>query len=197
MFGETNTIYEFLKGKDPDQRARIIAYFLAPAFILGVSIYGLFGFSINFEKPVALSELKMEINEKGEYASKRGVVLIAEPTACEFVLPLETASKIWSSVDEQTARENVKLNHLGLDAGAVFGNTPLLGEKGPVAIVVDGNLGSEIHVANSREPVDDWRLISRQSSSVLSAAFAACLLMFGMTFALGMAPVESDENHTS
>jgi hypothetical protein len=197
VFTDPNEVYQFLKGKDPLQRTQIIAYFLAPAFILGISIYGLFGLSINFDKPVAISELRMEIGEKGEYTSKRGVVLIAEPTECEFGLQLGTASKIWSSLDEQMVAENIIRNHLGLKAGTVSGNTPFLGDRGPVALVIDGNLGETIDVSGAREPVDDWRLISRQSSSLLSGAFAGCLLTFGMTFALGMSPVNGDENNAS
>jgi len=195
VFSEGKSIYEVLEGKNPIQRATFIAYVLAPAFILGVSVYGLFGASINFEKPIAIAELKVEIGQKGEYASRRGVVLIAEPSECEFGLPLAGASKIWSSINQQTTPENLSRNHLGIDAGGLYGKAPFLGESGPVTLVVDGSLADQINVSGSQESLDDWRLISRQSSSVLSAAFAACLLTFGMTFALGMSRVEGDENY--
>jgi hypothetical protein len=127
MLDYLNAILGFLKGKNKDEIAKISAYFLAPAVVLGVSILGFFGGgAADLGRPIAISELKTEITSNGIPEVKRGIVLIAEPTASEYRIPLGTgASRIWSSLDEEGARANA--DRLVLSGGGLNGKTPFIG----------------------------------------------------------------------
>src|ERR1051326_1075048 len=131
MLEYVNTILEFLKGKNKDEIAQISAHFLAPLVVLGVSILGFFGGgAADLDRPIAISELKTEITGKGSPEAKRGIVIIAEPAASEYRIPLGTgASRIWSSLDEEAVRANA--DRLVLSGGGLNGRTPFIGVNGP------------------------------------------------------------------
>jgi hypothetical protein len=199
MLDYLKALFEFLKGRSKDEIAKISAYFLAPVVVLGLSILGFFGGgAIDLDRPIAISELRTEITGKGEPQSKRGIVLIAEPVSSEYRIQLGPgATKIWSSLDEETARANA--DRLVLNGGGLNGKTPFIGVSGPVTLVVDGDLGKDVQVLGGTEPAEDWRLASRRSSSLVSSVLAACFFAFGVSLALatGTPSVDRSKNAAS
>jgi hypothetical protein len=193
MLEYLSVIFEYLKGKNKDEIARICAYFLAPVLVLGLSLLGFFGGGIaELDRPIAISELRTQITREGLSETKRGVVLIAEPTASEYRIPLgEGASRIWSSLDEEAARANA--DRLELRAGGLNGRTPFIGVDAPVTIVVDGDLGKEVQVLGGKEATDDWRLTARRSNSLVSSVLAACFFAFGVSLSLATTRSSSTE----
>jgi hypothetical protein len=175
--------------------AKLAAYFLAPGLILSAALSGVVGgwLSIDFEKPITISELKSEIPAGGEPTEKRGIVLIAEPASKDFRVQLKHVSKIWSSLDSETARSNN--DRLSLSGEELKVITPFVGVNEPVALVVDGELGKDIQVPGGTESVEDWRLSSRRSNSLVSGVLAVCFLMLGMAVPIGTAPVDRDQNN--
>jgi len=196
MLGVYEKILEFLKARSKDELAQISAYMLAPLLVLCWSVFGFFGGeSIMLERSVTISELKTEMVNGTGPASKRGVVLIAEPEPSEYRIPLGPgASKIWSSLDEEAAYANV--DRLVLDGGGFKGKTPLIGVSGPVTLVIEGDLGQEIQVPGGTERTEDWRMTSRRSNSLVATVLAACIFAFGVSVAqaTGAPPVRSDKN---
>lgn len=197
MLEVVKMIFDIIKGLGPAQQAKIAAYFLAPVLILGISISGLVGggLSIDFERAISISELKTEVTGKGEPAAKRGVVLIAEPEYKDFRVHLGNASKIWSSLDPETAQSNTDRLELNGDELKVI--TPFFGVSESVTVVVDGDLGKDIRVAGGTESVEDWRLSSRRASSLVSGVLAACFLALGMAVATGAPAVDRPKNNAS
>lgn len=199
MLEYLKAVLEFLKGKSHAEIARISAYVLMPLVVLSWSILGFFGGGgAGLQRPIAISELKTEITGSGEPESRRGVLIIAEPEPSEYRIKLGSgASKIWSSLDEEAARANA--DRLMLNGEGFKGKTPFLGVSGPVAVVVDGDLGQDIEVLGGTELVEDWRLSSRRSSSLVSSVLAACFFAFGVSLALatGAPPIDGDKNATS
>jgi hypothetical protein len=187
MLAHLREISDFLKGKSKDEIAKISAYFLAPLIVLGLSIVGFFGGgATDLDKPIAISELKTEIGGQGGTKIKRGIVIIAEPVASEYRIPLGPgASKIWSSLDEDAARANA--DRLVLQQGGLNGKSPLIGVSGPVTIVVDGDLGKHVQILGGVEATEDWRLSSRRSSSLDTSVLAACFFAFGVSLTLATA----------
>ena len=89
VIDQLNTILGFLRGRRPDEIARICAHFLAPAVVLGLTGIGFFGGGAgDLDRPIAISELKSEVVGTGSPAPKRGVVIIAEPGSAEYRIPL-------------------------------------------------------------------------------------------------------------
>ncbi len=195
---DINTIWDFIKGRSDVERAKLSAYILVPGLCLGLTISGVsgWGLAIDLERPVSISELKTEITGKGEPVSKRGIVLIAEPVSSEYRIQLGTgASRIWSSLDEDAARANA--DRLVLDGSGLNGKMPFVGVNGPVAVVVDGDLGKDIQVPGGTEQIDDWRLYSRRSGSLVSSILIACVFAFGMSLATGLPSIGSDKKTAS
>jgi hypothetical protein len=186
-----NEILELLKGKNKPQLAQIIAFILGPGLIFVISVFLIFGSSMSFEKPAAISELKTEIDQNGNRIPKQGVVLITELSPSHLVLPIENSSTFWSSLDNDAVHEKLLSGNLKLDAGQFLSKAPLGDEA--VIVVVNGKIGSEIFVSGVKEPLDDWRLTSNESRSLISGASAVWLLAFGMAFALGTSPVKSEQ----
>lgn len=187
MIDQVNTILGFLRGKRPDEIARLCAHFLAPALVLGLTGIGFFGGgAIDLDRPIAISELRSEVVGTGSPVTKRGVVIIAEPGSAEYRIPLGlNASKVWSSLDEGSARANS--DRLVLKDGGLNGKSPFIGIDRPVAVVVDGDLGDEVHILGGKEATDDWRLSSRRSVSLVSSVLAACFFAFGVSLTLATA----------
>lgn len=184
-------ILELLKGKNKPQLAQIIAFILGPGLIFVVSVFLIFGSSMSFEKPVAISELKTEIDQNGKRTPKQGVVVITELSPSHVVLQLENSSTYWSSLDDEGAHEKVMSGKLKLDTSQFLCDAPLGDEA--ETVVVNGKVGPEIIVSGVKEPLDDWRLTSNESRSLISGASAVWLLAFGMAFALGTSPVKLDQ----
>jgi hypothetical protein len=190
-------IWDLLKGHDPKQAAKVSAYLLAPGVVLVVTIWVVQGrlFPIGLDRPVAIAELRTEIDGKNGPKPKRGVALIVEPTESEYRIPLRFgASTIWSSLNEEAARANS--DRLALDSGGLKGRAPFLGVNTPVTVVVDGELGNEIQVPGGTERLDDWLLPSRRSILIVSGVLIACVFAFGMSLSTGFPSARGNENAT-
>ncbi len=130
--------------------------------------------------------MKTEIIRNGDPAPKHGIVIISEPGSAEYRIPLgPNASRIWSSLDEEAARANG--DRLVLNGGGLNGKSPFIGVNGPVAVVVDGDLGKEVQVLGGTETTDDWRLSSVRSRSLVSSVLGACFFAFGVSLTLATA----------
>jgi hypothetical protein len=185
---------EWLKKRSGDDMARIVAHLLAPAFVLGLTLLGSFGeiLSLGSPRAITISELKTEISPRGDSKSKPGIAIIVEPITSEYRIPLiGGVSKMWSSLDEEEARANN--DHLVLDAAGLNGRTPLVGVNEPVMVVLEGNIGREIQIPGGREKIDDWRLESRKSLSLVSGVLLSCVFAFGVSLAKGFPSTDGNE----
>jgi hypothetical protein len=185
---------EWLKKRSGDDMARIVAHLLAPAFVLGLTLLGSFGevLSLGSPRAITISELKTEMSPSGDSKSKPGIAIIVEPITSEYRIPLSGGvSKMWSSLDEEEARANN--DHLVLDAAGLNGRTPLVGVNEPVMVVLEGNIGKEIQVPGGREKIDDWRLESRKSLSLVSGVLLSCVFAFGVSLAKGFPSADGNE----
>jgi hypothetical protein len=187
-------IFDYLKGKNKDEIAKISAHFLAPAVVLGLSVIGFFGGgAADLDRPIAISELRTESISNGDPAPKRGIVIISEPGSADYRIPLgPNASRVWSSLDEEAARANA--DRLVLKGGGLNGKSPFIGVNGPIAVVVDGDLGKDVEVLGGTEATDDWRLSSRRSGSLVSSVLGACFFAFGVSITLATARPVSEGN---
>lgn len=186
-------IVELLRGKNKPQLAQIMAFILGPGLVFVVSVFLIFGSLVSFDKPAAISELKTEIDQNGNRSPKPGVILITDLSSAHLVLPIENSSIVWTSLDPDAAHEKFLSDKLKLDAGQFLSDAPLGDEA--VTLVVNGKIGPDLYVSGVKEPVDDWRLTSNESRSLISWASAVWLLTFGMAFALGTSPVEPNQDH--
>jgi|GEM_PF-6584757 len=191
---DVKALWDLLKGRSDVERAKISAYVLAPVLLLGFTILEVSGgvLAIDSERPVTISELKTELKGRGDSEPKRGVVLIAEPVSSEYRIQLAAgASKIWSSLDADAVRANA--DRLFLDSSGLNGKTPFVGVNAPVTIVVDGDLGKDVQIPGGTERIEDWRLYSRRSSSIVSSVLLACVFAFGMSLAMGLPSIDIDK----
>lgn len=199
MLDIIKAIWEMLKGRNDAEIAKISAYALAPGLLLGLSFSGIFGggLAIDIERPFAISELKTQINKEGILESKRGLVLIAEPISSEYRIQLGTdVSRIWSSLDEETARANT--GHLVIDNnGGLNGKTPFIGVNKPVTIVVEGDLNNDIKIPGGTERVENLLLYARRSNSIVSSVLLVCVFALGMSLATGLPSIDGNKNTTS
>lgn len=191
---EWKTILGSMRGRTSDEIAKISAYVLTPGLMLVLTISNIVGGLpiIESTKALAILELRTEIYKNGKVIPKRGFALIVEPIESEYRIPLKNKpSRIWSSLDEQAAHANK--DRLMLDDHGISGKSPFLGVRSPVAIVVDGQLGKDVLIPGKTEKVDDLRLRSRKSDSILSSILLACVFAFGLSVALGLPPVGGKE----
>jgi hypothetical protein len=189
----------------PAWKAQGVAYVLAPGFILGVAITYGGGVGVDFGKGFAISELKTEMIQGAPFP--RGAVLfIAEPKASIYEIPLTpTPSKIWSSLNAEKAEKNAEIGHFKLNGSVLHIHTPFYDVKDePVLVLVEGALdpqkstsGPQIEVLGRTESVENWRLTSRNSSSVVSAVLINCFFALGLGLATAAAPINGDKNNTS
>ena len=182
--------------------AYFLAHFLMPAFVLAVTLFFGKGVSIGFEQGLAISELKTEIDEAGIASEKRGVIVIAEPHSSElsYLIPLaKRGSRIWSSLDNNSACDNHKVNRLALIASGLYGqNPPISDTNEPVALVVEGELGQAVNIiGEGNKPVGDWRLASRRSIYLIVGVLISCSIALGIGAVIGVPAVNADENSAS
>ena len=195
---ELSLIVEAVKGRSPQEVAKIAAYLLAPGLILTLTIAGIHGqpLAVWLERPAAIAELKAEISERGSPISKKGVALIMEPIESEYRIRLEAnPSRLWSSLDEDAMRANSE--RLVLNGEGLSTKTPFLGVNGPVTVVIEGEIGNDIQVPGGTQRVEDWRLPSRRSLSLLSSVLLACVFAFGMSIATALPAIRSNKHTAS
>ncbi len=190
-------LFDLLRGKSPEQVARISAYLLAPLLVIGITISEVAGnsFGIDLNRPFTVSPLVTEVSADGKTTGKRGVALIVEPVTSEFRLQLESsAPHYWSTFDDATARANNQ--RLRVDENGLSAQTPFLGVDGPVAIVMEGRLGEQIQMPGATVGTDNWGLPSRRSTSIVTSVLLACVFAFGISLSNGFPAIEGN-NHTA
>jgi hypothetical protein len=198
IFKYIETLIESTRNLSLAGKAKAIAYFYLPLLILFLVAY--FGGGLSTDSSITVSELKTEINETGAQSSKRGLVVIADPTSLtpsEYIIPLApNGAKVWSSFDENVGSRNkgkVTVNQDGLKI-----NMPFSGESNPpVTIVVEGDMGKEIYAPGETVPVAKWGLSSRRSASLVYGVLIICSLALGLGVAVGFPPVKPDEDDGS
>ena len=181
------TVHDYLRDLSPDIIAKVMAYWLAPGFVLGLTVGGISGgsFAIETARPIAVSELRTEQSSTGATTNKPGFVIVIEPIASDFRFQLPTPpARIWSSLDESAARAN--RDRLAVDGSSVFSRAPFIGVGGPVTVVVEGQLGPEVQVPGGFEKMDDLILRSRRSVSVMTSVLLVCVFAFGMSSVTGL-----------
>jgi hypothetical protein len=190
------SLVKLLLGRSHPEIAKIVAYLVAPAVVLSLAALSAdsHGLGLDLIGPITISELRSEIMVDGTTHSRPGVAVIVEPTSAELRVPIVGPSGgIWSSLDESTLKAN--RDRLHLDGGGVVSRTPLLGVNGPVAIVIDGRLGSEIQTVGGTDPINNWMLPARRSVSILSSVLLAWVFAFGMAFSAAIPPgLRPDQN---
>lgn len=182
----------------PVGKAQAIAYFYLPLLIL--LLVGTFGGGLSTDSGITVSELKTEMTDAGDQSSKRGVVVIADPTSLtpsQFVIPLApNGAKVWSSLDADAAHLNKE--RVGVNQDELKITTPFLrGDNNPVTIVVEGDPGKEIYAPGETVPVDKLGLSSRRSGSLLYGVLIICSLALGLGLSVGFPPIEPDEDDSS
>jgi hypothetical protein len=184
----------------PTQRFSLLAHFLIPGLILGIAIFFSGGISVGFEQGVAISQLRTEITAKGVTSTKPGVIVIAEPfSSAEYLIPVtNNASTIWSSFDEDTARDNSDTHHVVLNERNLYGRSPLISRTNePIALVIEGDLGSQIEIpGHGQEPIESWRMASRRSVYLVVGVLISCSLALGLGIVIGVPPVNPNEHQT-
>jgi hypothetical protein len=194
---DVSVVLELIHRRSRHELAKLSAYIFAPAFVLLSTVLGIHGrpLAIGLERPVAISELKTELNAAGVTTARKGVALIVEPVESEYRIPLRGGSaRIWSSLDASAISANS--NRLSVNAEGISGKSPLLGVNGPVAVVVEGDLGHEIQVPGGFEQIENWQLPSRRSLSIVSSVLLACVFAFGMSLATGL-PAARGNKHAA
>ena len=194
---DLSTVLDIVKARSPRDIARVSAYLLSPGLVLFLTISGVHGrpLAIWLERPAAIAELKTEVVGRNNPTPRNGVAVILEPLESEYRIPLSATSTLWSSLDDAAARAN--RDRLVLDPTGLNAKTPLLGVNGPVTLVVGGELGTEIQVPGGTERVDDWRLPSRRSLSIVSSVLLACVFAFGMALVTGLPTARGNKRAAS
>jgi hypothetical protein len=186
----------------PTQRAGLMAHLLFPGLVFGIAIFFGGGLIFGLENGVAISELKTEIDVSGATSTKRGVVVIAETFSSQpkYLIPLnKVGSKIWSSLDETSARSNHQIGSLVLTArGPYVANELISDDNQPIAFVVEGELADYIEIpGNGKEAVADWRLAPRRSVYLIVGVLISCSLALGIGAVLGVPAVNPNQNNAS
>jgi hypothetical protein len=186
-------VKELVLGRSRDELARVAAYLLAPALVMGLAVAGVYspGLGLDFSKPVSFTELMTEVSSQGKVTKKKGFALVLEPMASDYQIPVTTASSMWISLDADVLRANA--DRLVLTETAFKGRSPLLGVRDPVTVIVQGEPRSEILVPGGTEHIVDWRMQSRRSLSLLSSTLLACVFAFGMALASGLPSAKTQE----
>jgi len=175
-------LLEFLLRRGSEEKARLFAYTIAPAVVLSVAAPGIWGgtFVLDVAPSLSVSELKTVMLEGGKLIQKSGLVIIVEPSASEYRIPLVTHSQqIWSSLDDGATRANH--DRISLDAAGVYGKPPFLGVNVPVTLVVEGLPGKEIQIPGGTAKFDDLVLQSKRPIALVSGVLLACMFAFGMS----------------
>ena len=190
------SIIQRTRNLTPVWKAKAIAYFYLPLLILSLVAY--YGGGLSTDSNIAVSELRTELTGGAVPSSKRGLVVIADPTSLtssEYKIPLApNGAKVWISLDEQAAGRNKE--KVGIDQAELNIKTPFIGAtSGPVTLVVEGDLGKEIYAHGETVPVAKWGISSRRSASLLYGVLIICSLALGLGVASGFPPVNPDEDN--
>jgi hypothetical protein len=197
-FGVIDKIKERAKRAGPTWKAKGVAYVLAPGFILAIAITFGSGKAIDFNKGLTLSELQTETAQGNEPVSRKSIVVIAEPNTSSYEIPIKkNSSKIWSSLDAEKAQRNADIGHFRINGTVLHVHTPFYDVNEPVLLLIEGELDRQIEVLGETESIDNWRLVSRSSTSVVYAVLVNCFFALGIGLASAATPINGDKNYTS
>lgn len=187
-------VFDLLVGRNEGERAKLAAYVLAPGLVLGIAVPGIYtsGVSLDVGRPVTVSTLLSEVSTDGQVTGRSGLALIMEPMQNDYSIPFDSAVSMWVSLDESAARDNAE--RLKVTKTGFHSISPLVGVSDPVTIVVQGKPGTEILLAGSKQPLDNWRVQSRRSVSLISGVLLACVFGFGMAIATGFPIAKGKKN---
>jgi hypothetical protein len=189
-----DTIIARTVGLTATARAKVIAYFYLPLLILGFLAY--FGGGLSPDAGIAITELKTEVAAAGDQSDKRGIVVIAEPYSAKYRIPVASNNaKIWTSLDESSARRNK--DNIGISQDELKIDTPLSGEGNPVMLVIEGDVGKEMYLPGETVSTSKWNLSSRRSGSLVYGVLTICSLALGLGAAVGFPTVKLHENNAS
>ena len=184
MIGATG-LHGLLKGLSADEAAKVFAFLVAPALVLGITFLTVTGhsFAIDLDRPVTIAELRTEVSHDGTMTARSGVALIIEPASAEYRVPLTAGSpRVWMSLDSVAARAN--MDRIVLRDDGLANRAPFVGVSDPVLLVVEGAIGKDIEIPGGREPVSHWLMASRQSASIVSSVLLSCVFAFGMALSM-------------
>lgn len=187
-------IIEWIRESNPEQRAQVAAYVIAPWAVLSFAVAGVYtpGVGLDFGRPMAVSSLQTEISSDGRVTQKQGIALTVEPTETEFTVPFDSASSMWTTLAPEIARANTR--RLAVTGSGLDGNWPLRGVNTPVTVVVQAKPGREILIPGGRDALEAWQPQPRRSLTFISSVLFSCVFAFGMSLATGL-PSDNRDKH--
>lgn len=197
MLDSTKEIIAFLKGRDPTQLAKVFAYVFAPAAVMAAGLLGLAGrgMAVDLSRPVAISELRSEIDGTGHARLRRGLAITVESSAPEFHLSLSgTAGAVWTSLEPEQLQANA--GRIQSDSAGLTTRSPFLGVSGPVTMIIAGAARGQVDLPGRTERVSDWQLPSRQSLALVSSVLLSCVFAFGMAVAMVLPSPSGEQRAT-
>ena len=176
---------------------KALAHILTPAAILAASMYAGGWVAIGFDHPAVIGELRTEMKTGAATSTKPGFVFIAEPDEAhsEYVVEITKGpAGVWSSLNEKAASDN-RDSHVGLIASGLHVTYPMIDVHEPLAAVVEGELGSHIIVDNRSEPVEGWKLSSRNRLALIVPVLFNCFVALGIGLVTGAPPITPNQKH--
>lgn len=173
------------------------AHILAPAAVMAAAMYSGGWVAIGFDRPVVIGQLKSEMTTGANASVKPGFVIIADPDAGHPGYVVEVAqlpSRVWSTLDA-TVADNNKRNVEFMGSGLHI-RYPLTDVHEPLALVVEGEVGSNIIVDNRSEPVEEWKLSSRSQLALVVPVLFNCFVALGIGLVTGAPPISPNQNNT-
>jgi hypothetical protein len=183
------SIREVVKGLGPTARARAAAYLFAPGWVISATISGYFGggFSIDNDRPVAISELRSELSSDGATKERIGTAFTIEPSDKDLRFRFDPPpGRLWSSLDESMARSN--RDRLFVDGNDFRSRSPFSGVTGPVTVVVEGKMAKDVYVPGGAENIEKMLVRSRLSVSIVTGALLGCIFALGISSATALPP---------
>lgn len=177
------------------RRASICAHLIGPGIVLALAIGNGYGRDALFDLtgPVTISELRSELTEQGKAVVRHGVAITVEPDTTDLRIPLgASTTSLWTSLDKDTAEANH--DRIYVAGGGVVSRTPLLGVTSPITMVLEGEVGKDIQLPGATASIDDWRLTSKRSLSILSGVMFSCIFAFGMALSAAI-PMGRPDQH--
>lgn len=188
------TVKEIISGRTSEELSRVAAYFLAPGLVVCLAVGNLSGpgLGLDLAKPAAITKLATEVDIQGNVAPRTGIAVTIEPIDAEYSLPIAGAKRMWVSLDLDMVLANTE--RLVLTERGLRGRSPLIGVSEPVVVVVEGQVGTDVLVPGSVEHLEDWRIQSRRSLSLVSSTLLACVFAFGMALTTGFPSMDPKED---
>jgi hypothetical protein len=148
--------------------------------------------------PAFISELRTETQTAGGISAKPGFVFIADPDGGNSDYLVEMAhppAKVWSSLNEEQAGDNVNKGVALIPSGLEI-KYPLTKVHEPLAVVIEGELGSNVDVDSRSESVDEWKVSARRRLALIIPVLFNCFVALGIGLVTGAPPIDLKQNNT-